>query len=486
VKRLAAVGATCTALALASIWGPKYLPMTDLPLHAEQLFLLLNLENPLYPFASLYAVNWWTPYGLSMAAAALIAPAIGVLPALKVLITIGVVGFPVSLYFLARAAGADPWWALLGFPLAFGFAFTWGFLAYIVAVPFAVAVFTLSIRQEETPSFQRGALIVALATIVYFLHGMAFGFAVASGTGAVLAADRPWREWGKYLKLLLPFALVVLFIVIASMSGELLVPALKMAPLSRLARLVARLPAYLVSGAYRPWAWCTGVFILAVPFIGASPRRSWRRWLPLAFTAAVAVVAEFRHAGFGGTQRLSICLLPALMASLAPAAPPARRGTLSRALSALTAVLFLSFNAQRIYAFDQRARTIDPIFEAMQPNKRVLSLVFGKQDPAIPGYLWSHLPAWYQCFKGGYYQYSFTANMPHMIVTQRVPDRARLWEALEQFPEEFRWDRHGGFDYFVIKSKEDRTRDLFGEHRHEVKLLRQSGRWWLYERKGES
>src|SRR5690348_907927 len=150
-ERLFFIVSLCTAsvLSLAIIWNPTYLPMTDLPQHAEQLFIVLNQKNPSFAFRNLYSVNWLTPYGLGLAIAAATARVIGILPALKLVITMGVLGLPLSMLILARAAGSDSWWSLFGFPTAFGFSFYWGFIDYIFAVPLAILFFALMVQPQD-------------------------------------------------------------------------------------------------------------------------------------------------------------------------------------------------------------------------------------------------------------------------------------------------------------------------------------------------
>jgi hypothetical protein len=44
------------------VWLPYYPPMVDLPQHAAQVTLLLNIGKPGFPFSDLFHLNLFTPY----------------------------------------------------------------------------------------------------------------------------------------------------------------------------------------------------------------------------------------------------------------------------------------------------------------------------------------------------------------------------------------------------------------------------------------
>jgi hypothetical protein len=44
------------------VWLPHFPPMVDLPQHAAQISLLLNMGNPDFPFSDQFQLNLFTPY----------------------------------------------------------------------------------------------------------------------------------------------------------------------------------------------------------------------------------------------------------------------------------------------------------------------------------------------------------------------------------------------------------------------------------------
>src|SRR5271165_5332872 len=115
-------------LATIPVWVAIYPPMVDLPQHAAQIALLRNLRDPAFGFADLFWVTWFTPYLLGYLAIYALTPLLGIVSAAKLVISLALIGIPVSTALLMRETGADLYWALLTIPPIYGFSYTWGFV----------------------------------------------------------------------------------------------------------------------------------------------------------------------------------------------------------------------------------------------------------------------------------------------------------------------------------------------------------------------
>src|SRR6478609_10268523 len=94
---LLALGA-CSLVALIVLWVPKYLPLTDLPQHAAQISIWKHLADPSYGFGKVFRVHYFTPYLLANALARVFAEAFTILVAVKLVLTLAVLGLPLSLW----------------------------------------------------------------------------------------------------------------------------------------------------------------------------------------------------------------------------------------------------------------------------------------------------------------------------------------------------------------------------------------------------
>ena len=103
-------------------------------------------------------------------------------------VSLAVVSVPVLTGRFLRAAGADERWKWLAIPGGFSFAFYWGFLSFIVAVPFALQFLILTIRFCSNPSPRRALGIAAFSVLPFFCHIIVLGFASLVALGYVWAA----------------------------------------------------------------------------------------------------------------------------------------------------------------------------------------------------------------------------------------------------------------------------------------------------------
>lgn len=91
-----------------------------------------------YRFDQLFEVNWFTPYLLGYLIARAFAVVLSVHAAIKATVFVSVIVLPLAMRELLRRVGGDPRLSLLGFPLAFGYSFYWGFLNFSLAIAIGI------------------------------------------------------------------------------------------------------------------------------------------------------------------------------------------------------------------------------------------------------------------------------------------------------------------------------------------------------------
>ena len=176
-------------LAIAPLWFGQYLPLVDIPQHAGQIAALQQIFSGNTLFTEAFQINWFTPYlfgYLLLYAVSLVLP---ITVATQVVVSLAVVSVPVFTGRLLRAAGADERWKWLAIPAGFSFAFYWGFLSFIVAVPFALQFLILTIRFCNSPSPRRALGIAAFSILLFFCHVIVLGFASLVALGYVLGSS---------------------------------------------------------------------------------------------------------------------------------------------------------------------------------------------------------------------------------------------------------------------------------------------------------
>ena len=198
------------AAALLPLWSVKYPPMVDLPQHAAVVFLLQHFFDPAYGFHEIFELDLFSPYLFGHALGRLFAAAMPVPAAMKAVVSLALVALPAAMLHLFRRAGSDVWGALLGFPLAYGFAFYWGFTNYLLAVPVGLAFVAAGLGYARAPSRTHGLALALFAFVLYFCHALAFALCVPIvGLWVLSLADGGRKQALLRLWPLVPAAVVI-------------------------------------------------------------------------------------------------------------------------------------------------------------------------------------------------------------------------------------------------------------------------------------
>ncbi|HEX6764285.1 MAG TPA: hypothetical protein VF103_02380, partial [Polyangiaceae bacterium] len=137
----------------------------------------------------------------------------------------------------------------------------------------------------------------------------------------------------------------------------------------------------------------------------------------------------------------------------------------------------------RLAAYNREAAAFHALERELPAGLSMRPLVFDRNTrvfPGVPAYL--HYSAYYYVEKGGTQGYSF-AMYPISVVRYRAGVPPRMVGGAEWSPETFDWQRElASYDYFVVHSATDRSRELFG-NAPRVALESRRGDWWAYRKR---
>jgi hypothetical protein len=475
----------CAAVALIPLWTVKYLPMIDLPQHAAQLSIWRHLHDPAYGFAGQFELFWSEPYLLGYLLAMALTPIVSVATAVKIVLSVYIVGFPWSMEQLLAQAGGDRRWALMGFPLAFGYAFGWGFFPYLAAMPLALLLVAMAFRYARCPSWPTALVLAAMGCLLYVAHLLVLGIGTAAAGLVILARSIPAVGVRRALLRLAPLA-VPWPAVVAWMCWM------------RAHYAQTRSATVWAIGLERP-AWFPSVLLgqagdleaglMAILLVAAialarpRPSRDPARWLPAVVLLALYLAAPLVAFGtFYVYPRFAVfAFVFALAAFDAPR--DAARARLSGLLLLGGALIWLAVLGVRHRAFDEEARTFDAVMQRMEPNRRAVALTFDPTSRWVKGVPYLHFLAWYQVEKGGVLGFSF-ASFSGMMARYRPGAEPPMTAGLEWYPGRFSWERDGGFDYYVVRAPVDIGPELARGAAAPLRLEVRSGPWWLFHKLG--
>jgi hypothetical protein len=426
----------CAAATLAPLWAVTVPPMVDLPQHAAQVSIWRHLDDPAYGFAESFRIELATPYLASYALARAFAAFTSVRVALKLEITLTMLALPLALLPFLRRAGVSRWWSLVGFPLAYGYSFRWGFLNFMLGVPIALLYLPFARGYAERPTARAGVLLALFTTAFLAIHPLLLGFC-AGAAGLMIVAESPGvvAAARRASPLVAPLPLVVPWL--ARDRGVIVAPTVWDLGPHRLADLFALF-------GYRVPAMAAVYIALVGAVVVLRARRDVRARdaAPLALAAALVLFWPFRAYGTG----FNVFLVPLLVAWLRPAAPRALRLGLVGLTILVAAVVWPKFRA-----FDADARDYDAVAASIPPRPRIRPLIF------LPGEAreFLHFPAWTQADKGGVYGFSFANSY---TVARTKPGAPRLMGFDDEHrPWAFDYAREADahYDTFVVRSDED-------------------------------
>jgi hypothetical protein len=248
--------------------------------------------------------------------------------------------------------------------------------------------------------------------------------------------------------------------------------------------------------------------MLAAPWV-LGLRVQWRRPAALVPFAVVALILSFAPSFVFETsfvyERFALFLLPsyAWLFAAAPAGvrPLARTGPETHqgagpgkgraripqaaATGVLVAVTsgMLALNAWRIWQFGRESADFDAVTAELAPGQRVLALVHDPRSAAADNFgAYVHHASWYQAEHQGLVDFNFAWVQPQ-IVRYRVDSRPPVALDFPWRPQAFSWQRHGGgtYRYFFVRHAGTAPTGLFADAPCPPRLLREQGRWQVYE-----
>lgn len=475
------------ALVVASvvpILGVDYLPSMDLPQHAAQIQGLREYWSGNPDYTEVFRVNWFTPYLLAYLLVYAISSVVSVQLAINIVVAASVAAVPISLRWVMNKVGGEGSLAILSIPVAYGFAFDWGFLSFMASVPLAVLFFGLTIEHEKQFRPKLALGVAAFSVLLFFSHVVSL--LLASLASLAYIAARTDRGFKNLVLTALPYTAALPFIVLWSLfmvssedvvrESTIIYPELS----QRIAGLLIHHSGLAGLGDLPSIAMT--VVLLALPAV-AFKRITRDRKLLVAATAVTAVAVLSPTVAFGTAYISERLVMFAILFWLLLWRSP-RESTLV-ALKAVPAValVFLVVTFFRFKEFSDENHSFDLLMEHMEPDQKVLQLPVDWLAPGFINPVYMHFVNWYQAKKGGLVEYNFAYNYAMML---RYKDQAGppfddkfSWRVLK-----FDWDYHQGdrYRYFVVRAPVELKRRIFKERAEEVHLVHQSGWWWLYER----
>ncbi len=182
-------------LYLVPIWIFQYIPTQDGPSHLNNAQILSQYTNPTYNFQRIYELRLEPfPNWLSHAGLAVLMQVFHPLIAEKILVSLYIIGFPLSfIYFLGAVNPANRSLGLFSFVFIYNYLFMMGFYNFVFSIPLAFWTLGYFWKHRRHFTFGQASILNFLLLIIYFGHIVIY--LVVLGSIAFIAAIQFISQW---------------------------------------------------------------------------------------------------------------------------------------------------------------------------------------------------------------------------------------------------------------------------------------------------
>jgi len=467
-----------------------YLPMTDLPQHLAVASMLQHMDDPRLGFADYYELAlgrtlYWLPYAIAL----LLAKLLPLTLAMRVVVFLSVIAYPLGVYALLRVTGRSGALALLAVPLMYNRAFFWGFVNFNLALGMSL----LAMALFETPRNNARTKVALAAVCVAIPLTHVYGIALVLGYACISLTLERRREW---LRRALPLAPLVVGAAAWFALGRDAVGRgqLSFDPLQQ--RLLGLGNA--VMGGYSDGSdeILLAATLLAIAFFVApafpGKRTRWRDIDPSVRAAMLfaavnlalyfalpthtekALFVHFRHG------LLAMAFLPLVASNHSLLCRP----RVSRVLLLTLAGAALLVHGTQLVRFDREARPFDAVIDRLPDRPKLYFLSWDRTGEVIRTNPYHHFHAYVQARRGGVISFSFPEMFWNIPVRLRadagVPKAQRF---AEWRPGSFDDDRVGWFyDFVLVRNSSDGSGGVGTLPKFPYERIYANPPWELYRR----
>jgi hypothetical protein len=491
--------ASCAILTALPLWSARYLPFTDLPEHTAVAAALRHWFDASWHLQSTYTLDFvHTPYSLYYVVCAVLSIPFGSAErANTVILTLVALGFPYSIRALARALRADERLALFACPMFWNQSLLIGFFSYVAAIPLALFMLSLVLRQLAEPTRKRAITLGALTVALLFLHLSMLAFFVVASLLASLHVPGDIRQriraTPRRLAWLAPAAVVLAGIFLTSSVFH---PArvgwseprkIEFEPLDQeLSHLFAVFDVW--HGAFDEVCVIGLVFVgalIAWPRVREPDAEVGSRSLVASWMVVAIALFLFVPQKIGWLWQLNerFTLPFALLIPLLLRPEKGTRSTIALGVVGALGVAIAGNSTRAIRAFQSEVAGFDEVIDRAEPGKRVLTLVFESESSVARFAPFLHFGAYYRARGGGVVAPSF-AELP------QSPLRYRAEEQPPWHPYGWEWEpervvndsSQAYFDYVLVRGSDPVAFLVAGPSRPSWRLVSRNARWALFAR----
>jgi len=413
------------AVVVGFLWLPAYPPMVDVPQHAGQVGVLKSFLLGEERWRDQVTINYMTPYWIcygSWLFASLFFP---VSIAFKVVLTFFFLFFVGAFIKMRREFMAPAMLDWIFVPSFFGFAYDWGFVTFLFAVPVGVVFFLLNKRWQETQASKWGWAVLCAGVAMYFSHLLVFLFFCFITPVYIITSCR--FKPATVLRFIPPYLIFGILMAIYLLIPDALSFSNHAQSFYGWGSIYEHFTGLLVypwgMNIKRPVAITLSVAVLLMPFfLGYRPKDKPDSYAVL---LSLLVFWFLLPHSLNGTafvfQRFSVFIFPFYVICFEKSAvkddvnsKSTRRTGVALGMLVILALLYRPLANQWFFRIE--AREFASLLDDLPPHQRALTLVYSRSGRAVDNtFVYLHFPAWYQAEENGWVDFNFAWFSPQVI-----------------------------------------------------------------------
>lgn len=401
------------------ILSANYLPMNDLPQLAAQVSTLNDLIKGESPWVNLVEYNWFTPYLTCYILWLVLYQCFDIVLSSRILVAFTFFLFAYAFSRLRSSYQAEKIVDWIVIPSFFSFAYYYGFITFLLAIPLGILYFLSFKRWLLFTSNKNFLILLGLGVLTFFSHILSFLFFVLLSFIHLL-----------FMRGKLSYKYISPFLIFSILLGVYLSFPDKLGNQysygenkwnSLLTKSIELLSTSFTLFTYTPLIYfsISSIFLVLPFFMGYRLSRTTERYiplfvflicwlsLPLLFNNIYFIYNRYSLIFFGFYylifEKIGVADRKNLILSF-------------KVLFSFLIGFLLLKNQLNVLAMNQETKSFSKFIAQLPESKRVASLPFNNSSKRIDSYYtFVHFPLWYQAQKKGWVDYNFAWASPQIV-----------------------------------------------------------------------
>ena len=464
----------------------SYLPMIDLPQHMAQITELNNILHGNSKWNEFLVLNFNTPYLTCYLSLLLLTQFFEIVLASRIFVAICFLFFIYSVYKFNKISDGSYLVLWIAIPSFFGFAYYWGFISFLLAIPIGIIFFIENIKLARDLKLINFICVIFLGVVLFYSHILSFLFFCLLSLVFIYFELRNKIDVFKVLPIYIFFSLlVVLYLSQKDMLGVLYIQDTRM-HFESFTKHLKNLLVYPFDIGDKRFRYISIMLILAPWFMGYGVSKNYKKFIPITvFLVVWFILPTGAHSTALVYERYALLffIFYYLIFEKKEDIKYIKSQLFFKLIFFICLSVLMINNINNIIQFKKENQDFVEIIENVPSEKRALGLIFDRNSNTLSlPRVYLHMPAWYQAQKNGWYDFSFAWFHPQ-IVRFNPKNAPEVKPGFEWTPSDLlKLKNCMVYDLIIVRSDDKSALDIISNSKcSNQRLILNKGSWYIFE-----